>query len=561
VTQTRLKLPSWLARPAVWVGGLLLAGFLLRLASAHLHWNWFDAQFPSTWGGSKIDLSQDGTQYIQQADPGTWNSLPFRDWDERPFFRPPLASYYFVALFRLFHFDRLAVSAVQSLVALAAYLLAYLLAARLLGRRIGLCTLALLAVHPVLMFEDTSFEDSVPGMLLVSATMLAALWAGRGPSSRWFLPGLAAGLAMLARPNLALLAGGLLLLALFQARTARFRRLVAFSLPVAFLVLPVALHNYEASGRLVPICDTTGQNLYWGNNPFPDHRQSVQGYWDIREVDFGSPGMILVNGLRERSGASASDSAYLAGAVAFVTSEPRRALLGLVEKAWRHLSNHEIPRNRDFHRLRATNLFWRTPLPPFSIVLGLALLGLRGMDRRQAFLLLLPWLAVFVSEVLFFNASRYRALALPFLIPPACMGVANLVMPLLRERRLRPLIAGLGVLVPFFLLGQTAVAEKERTGDLAVDHFKAAMLESYAAADGDWRRFSDERFRRNLQEARRLDPDNLDAFSVEQKMLIRDGRSAEVRDNIRARRERCRPGEWLCQEVCDYLALRAAAQP
>lgn len=48
-----------------------------------------------------------------------------------------------------------------------------------------------------------------------------------------------------------------------------------------------------------------------------------------------------------------------------------------------------------------------------------------------------------------------------------------------------------------------------------------------------------------MREATRLDPDNLDAFSVAQKLLIRDGRFDEARANIAARRARCRTGGWL----------------
>ena len=143
----------------------MLAGFLVRVAGADAYWKWFDREFPQTWQVSKLDLSQNGMQYVLQADPGTWNSPHFRGWDDRPYFRPPLASYYFVGLFRLFHFSRLAVSAVQALLATLAYLFAYLTAVRFLGRRVGLLALVLLILHPVLMFEDTSFEDSVLGTI------------------------------------------------------------------------------------------------------------------------------------------------------------------------------------------------------------------------------------------------------------------------------------------------------------------------------------------------------------------------------------------------------------
>ena len=84
-----------------------------------------------------------------------------------------------------------------------------------------------------------------------------------------------------------------------------------------------------------------------------------------------------------------------------------------------------------------------------------------------------------------------------------------------------------------------------------------AMLESYADEDGAWLRFSEDRFQHHLALARHLDPNNLDAFSVEQKMLIRSGRGAEAEKNVRVRRAGCRSGEGLCQDVCDHLEAMA----
>ena len=79
------------------------------------------------------------------------------------------------------------------------------------------------------------------------------------------------------------------------------------------------------------------------------------------------------------------------------------------------------------------------------------------------------------------------------------------------------------------------------------------MLESYAEDDGTWRRFSEGRFLRSLETARRLDPDNLDAFVLEQKYQISEGKISEVIAAASAREQRCRPGEWLCHEICGHL--------
>ncbi len=88
----------------------------------------------------------------------------------------------------------LAASAQAGLAALA-YLLLFLSVRRVFGRGLALGTLAVVALHPVLMFCDVSFEDSTLALALLSSTIYAALWARDGRAVRWLVPGTAAGLA------------------------------------------------------------------------------------------------------------------------------------------------------------------------------------------------------------------------------------------------------------------------------------------------------------------------------------------------------------------------------
>lgn len=537
-----------------WSIVLLLAALALRVASAYSYWSWFDERHPQTWAVSKIALSPDGSQYVQQADPGTWASHLHRSWSDRAFFRPPLPSYYFAGLLPALNFDRLAVSFVQSFLAVFAYWLIYLVVLRRIGVAAALATLAVLALHPVLMFFDSSLEDSSLGLLCLALTVFTTDWARDGGSLRWLAPGTAAGLAVLARPQFAILVLGLGILAWLAQR--RFRALAAFGVSVLYVVAPAVWHNHSASGRWSLVSDTFGQNLYWGNGPNPEYRTSVLGYWNIWELDQGSPSSLLVEGLKRRTGQNSADSAFLTETTRSMSDHPGQALATIAEKAWRHLSSYEIPRTCNFPLIRGHVPVWRIPYLPFALVLGLALLGVRGLERRTAWLLMLPWLATLFTELLFFNASRYRALALPFLVPLAMRGLFS-VIELIRTRRWRELAMPGTLLAGLALLGATAVTAKERDRHEAAQYFIESMMESYADEFGGWNRFSEERFQHHLGLARQIDPDNLDAFSVEQKLRLREGKIDEASAAIQARRARCRAGEWLCEDVCDQLATIA----
>jgi 4-amino-4-deoxy-L-arabinose transferase-like glycosyltransferase len=421
---------------------------------------------------------------------------------------------------------------------------------------VGLVTLAVLAVHPVLMFYDVAFEDSTLAFVLLSATLFLVLWARQGRLVRWLLPGSAAGLMLLARPSLFVVVAGIAILLVGWIAKGRKKALVALLVPLAYVVAPVIWHNRAVSGRWVAIADSAGENLFWGNNPFPDYRLGIQGYWNIRLVDRGSPGDLLVRGLRTRTGKTSPNEAFMAATMSFVRAHPWQAFVGVIEKAWRHLSSYEIPRNTNFETLRASVLVWRIPFVPFSVLLVLALVGVRGLDRRLAWLLLLPWLAAVFAEAVFFNASRYRALCVPFLVPFAVRAL-GLGYAAARERPWRGPALGVAAAGLALVAGTFAVSPTERLRHRAVDHFKDAMLESYADEDGGWQRFSEERFLRPLEAARRLDPDNLDAFAVEQKYLITQGKLDQAVAAADLRQTRCRPGEWLCHEVCGYLRRMA----
>jgi 4-amino-4-deoxy-L-arabinose transferase-like glycosyltransferase len=397
-----------------------------------------------------------------------------------------------------------------------------------------------------------SFEDSTLALVLLSATLHLVLWARDGGHWRWLLPGTSAGLTLLARPSLLVAVVGIAVLVLGGAGQGRAKAVLAFVFPVAYVVAPAIWHNHAVSGRWVPIADSAGQNLFWGNSEFPDYRLSVQGYWNIREVDTGSPAALLTQGLMTRTGQASSEPAYRAAAVSFLTSHPGQALVGFLAKTWRHLSSYEIPRNTNFETLRKNVLVWRVPFVPFSMLLVLALIGSRGLDKRAAWLFLLPWLAALCSEVIFFNASRYRALCVPFLIPFAIRALQMGHAAVKSRAWRRPLLATAAVALAW-AAGAFAVSSTERTRYVAVDHFKDAMLESYAGEYGAWRRFSEERFRRYLAAARRLDPQNLDAFVLLQKYLIGQGKSYAALAMIDFHETQCRPEEWLCREACGYL--------
>ena len=214
----------WPSVRNVAVATLLGAGFLLRLWTAHAYWSWFDREFPGAWERSRTVLSQDGTQYVQQADPDTWQR-PFRGrWQERPYYRPPLASHYFAFLCQRQGSIAWRSPRVRPCSALLAYFLIYRLVARAFGYWPALASLSWSLLHPVLVYFDVSFEDGALAFVLLALAI--AVFVRHVDGSPWGLAvaGAFMGLAILARPNTALAFVCLLVVLAASARGTPSRR-------------------------------------------------------------------------------------------------------------------------------------------------------------------------------------------------------------------------------------------------------------------------------------------------------------------------------------------------
>jgi 4-amino-4-deoxy-L-arabinose transferase-like glycosyltransferase len=539
---------------------LLAAGFLLRLWTAHAYWRWFDGEFPGAWQRSRVILSQDGTQYVQQADPDTWQR-PYRGpWQERPYYRPPLASYVFAFLCRVTGFDRLALSAIQALLALLAYLLICRLVARAFGYWTAVASLAWSLLYPPLVYFDVSFEDSALALALLALAVAAFVRSVAGPPWRLVAAGTLMGLAILARPNTALacvsLVGVLLAAGRDLAPRRRLAAALAFAAPVLILAALPTWHNYRTSGRFAFVVDTNGENLFWGNAARAEDRILLQGFWDIPQVDAGSPGWLLIRDLTTRHGERSIDRAFRAEAWSHVRAQPLAVAGGLVLKAARHFASYEIPRNEDLEALRQAAPVFRWPYVPYPVTACLALIGLVSVPpllRRLSLILLAPWICAFVTEVVYFNASRYRATSLPFLIPFAVLGLVRCYEELCARRFARVGLA-LAALALSSLAGQRIVSPLERRQHLSAQAFKAAMVEAYADEAGRLRVPDAPRFLGRLRTALDDEPRNLDARVVLVKSLLATGRRAEA---IRIRDEGCRVcagDDRLCELVCAELA-------
>ncbi|MBI2506338.1 MAG: tetratricopeptide repeat protein [Candidatus Latescibacteria bacterium] len=451
---------------SVFLLGLFLGALALRLLylSEIQHSPFYDAPVVD----AKVFLEQ-----ARQIAAGQFWGRP------EPFWQPPLYTYFLAGICWLFPASYFtAIRLAQMLLGSGSCLLTYLVARRVLppgpARLAGILAAAysmffyyegeLLAV-PLEVFLD----------LLLLHRLQEALQSGRGRD--WAAAGALAGLAALARPNILLFVGALLLWWGWCARRADpaawhrplARRWAQFLLPLLLVVLPVSLRNYLVGGEWTFISTNGGVNFYLGNNP--DYDRTVAIHPGRQWED------LVMEPVRAGLTRAGEKSAYFYGkAFDYILAQPLDWLGLLLKKTYLFWSGPELKRNQDIyyarrHSLLLSTLLWdRLIAFPFGLLGPLGLLGLAWSWRRPEFALLCLYvLAYTASVVLFFVAARYRMPVLPVLLIFAAAALAELWAVLQHPTWPRLARGALPLLALLVLLNLRPASDPERDAQLYCD--------------------------------------------------------------------------------------------
>jgi 4-amino-4-deoxy-L-arabinose transferase-like glycosyltransferase len=366
--------------------------------------------------------------WSETAEEALWNH-----WmGGKQFHQAPLYPYLLALAFLLFGPSILAVFALQCCLGVASIWLLHRVTARLFDEPAAHLAAALAALHaPFLHYEATLLR--VP--LLVFLCLLVTWLAGRALDSptggRWLLVGLAAGVAALAKPTLALIGAGLgLHLAWRVMAAARAAGPAALRRPGLRLAGLVA-------GVLIAISPLVVRNVIVG----------------VRPLSTGSTGaltFITANGGDKhpaRPGLSKHTTRILVesdgrfGAAAKATLSTHDGPGSLVKLLLRRLDVglhwYERPNNTNYYHARAHS--WLLPLLPvgFGLLGPLAVAGAVASWKRWS--RDLPFLLLSLSLVVPMLAlqqmhGRYRAAVLPILLPLAASAAVSLARWIARRR-------------------------------------------------------------------------------------------------------------------------------
>ena len=354
------------------------------------------------------------------------------------YYLAPLYPHVLAALFAVVGEKLATVYLVQHVLSVASAGAVGWLARRRFGAAAGLAAAFLFVFHfPLVFFAATPMGETLALALLLASLVVLSDSAPRSAGG-----GFVAGLACLARPNLLLVPG---FLVLGELRARRWRRAGLIAAGTALAILPVTARNWMASGHPVLVSANGGITLYHGNGPDANGVFTrPQGFSGV-VADQRAEATTLA---RRRTGDASLDNVeadawWGAEARRVRMHEPGRSLALLARRV--HLLVDDYEHSLDYDPMLDTNP-WRPRLRlgvdptrpgsgfevsivPFALLFGLAAaaLALFGPRRSGGWQVWGPILACAATPVVFYVSSRYRLATSALLTIPAGLGAAGLL--------------------------------------------------------------------------------------------------------------------------------------
>jgi tetratricopeptide (TPR) repeat protein len=361
------------------------------------------------------------------------------DWvGQGVFYQAPLYPYFLGTIYSIAGRDLFLARICQAMIGATGCALLALAGHRLHSERVGLFAGLGLAIYAPAIFFDGLLQKSVLDVFFISLVLwlLSGLLDNPGTRSRWFSLGLALGGLTLTRENGLVLIAPILLWRLLQpdvswhSQTLR-STMVALTLGLVLVVLPVAVRNRAVGGEWHMTTSQFGPNFYLGNNPDADGTAGFlrQGRGaveyerqDATELAQAAEGRNLTP--REVS------SYWTRQALAYMRANPW-AWVKLEAKKLRLLTNAaELidTESQDSYEEWSRVLKATAVVGHFGVLAPLSVLGLIAgwPDRRKMWLCWAMAATYSASMLLFFVSARYRLPLTPILLLIAVVGLSRL---------------------------------------------------------------------------------------------------------------------------------------
>jgi len=285
----------------------------------------------------------------------------------------------------------------QMLLGIANSGLMYALVVRLFGetaRRSAFIAACAYNFFPAILYYETKLLKPTLVIFLMLSLLFLAL-----PRARWWLmKGLLSGAMILFDLYFLVLP-----LALIWRADWRPRNAVRLLAGILVIVAPVTWLNTKHGGEFIPVSYNGPINLFIGNNP-----DWLTTYNTLPGLPWYKITLMHEQEAKQDPESARYGKLFLEDVRDYVVTRPMAMLEGLGTKALLFFSAREMPRNGAF--LMPMPVKWFGGIAN-ALLLAAALLAIPKLRREP--LILIPILAIFAVNVVFFPTSRYRLPAIP----------------------------------------------------------------------------------------------------------------------------------------------------
>jgi tetratricopeptide (TPR) repeat protein len=407
----------------------------------------------------------DGWQYDAWA-----QTIVRGEAQDRAFYQTPLYPYLLAAIYSVFGHDLWIVRGLQAVFGAASCVLLGLAGRTFFNERIGLAAALLLAVYPWAIFADGLIQKSSLDALLVTSTLACLGTFATTERSRWIVAaGLAAGAFALNRETGRVLYPVVIAWLLLGWRgvmpvRTRIAWSAAFLGAVAAVHLPVAIHNFKASGAVFLTTTQLGPNFYIGNH------SGASGIYEPLASGGGSAERERDDAVRLAEAAAGRPLSpaevsrfWLQRSFDDIRNEPGAWLRLTGRKLLLTLNAAEIADTESIEVYREhSSLLALLAWIDVGLVLPLAVFGFwqRRWDWRRLALVSAMLAVLLLSVAAFFVLARYRFPAVPVLLMFAAAGLVSLAE--LRRGSVRHALPGLVLAVAVAMVARLPLASAYR---------------------------------------------------------------------------------------------------
>lgn len=382
---------------------------------------------------------------------------------DAPFFTSPLYAYALALAYRIGGESLATARILNVLLGASTVCLIFLLARDVFDQRTAVLAAVLYGFSAVSLFYETFPDKTTLVTFLAAVGFLASERALRGGSPRrWFLAGLAVGVAALAHALLLVFVPVIAGVAVWRRGPDRLRCVALFATGGLLAIAPATAHNYVAGADFVLINSNGGQNFYLGN-----HAGNATGLYT--SPPFSGANLALEEqGFQQEAERRVGRRLLASQASRFWFRQAwkeicQHRLLSL-RRLWRKLrwsfGNEELTDTRtwEFYRSRMPLLrFWG-----FGPVALLGLCGCFSLGGRKDLAVFSLFTVVYgVVLSLFFVYGRYR---FPLIVPLSVLaaGLISHLWILLRQRQIKALMwHGAGMLLLGWFVFARALPDRQ----------------------------------------------------------------------------------------------------